>query len=555
MNVFVEMWHGGDVEANDGPRDREAEGIWILEILVKVDSKTQAKLDEFSNSMTEAMRLEEQEKDAEIKSVLRSLFEDRSGHRGGQQNDVASWGKLLEGNAGGDVQEEGQQRGHQGVATDGDAEVARDQNGSEDRGAADVPVLGEKIRGKMIMSEIEKFRMAQEQREQEQEQKRREAILERLRREKEEEDRQKAKEEMRKAAEAKRLAADEAARLAREEKERNREEGEMDEEDDRKKDKDDDDEDDCVDDATVIATEVVTVIERSEARGSVIEVVIATENDVLALAPDLIRASVRDVAVTGAEAAADQELVVGVEAVIETESVESDVTDVTLLRSKRHRSDSKVDDTERDTSKSKKADDSIMDTAEKTVEEEAPKVMPKVVLGLKMQSATSKKDKPVVAPNVSVFTLEEEVEVKPTREIVPIDYTEDEKLAGASVQQRVAATVARINIRSGDVKSLIEQIPTETTELFSYPIDWMAVDKHKIVAAKMAPWVAKKIIEYLGEEEPTLIEFILKKLDQRAKPEEILTELQLVLDDDAEVFVKLLWRKLAFEAIRSEQLI
>lgn len=69
----------------------------------------------------------------------------------------------------------------------------------------------------------------------------------------------------------------------------------------------------------------------------------------------------------------------------------------------------------------------------------------------------------------------------------------------------------------------------------------------------MASWVTKKIVEYLGEEEPTMIEFILKKLDQHAKADEILDELQLVLDDDAEVFVKLLWRKLAFEAIRSEQ--
>lgn len=52
------------------------------------------------------------------------------------------------------------------------------------------------------------------------------------------------------------------------------------------------------------------------------------------------------------------------------------------------------------------------------------------------------------SPAVSAFVIEEEVVVKPIRELVPIDYTEEEKLAGASVQQRIAATVARINSRS-----------------------------------------------------------------------------------------------------------
>lgn len=162
------------------------------------------------------------------------------------------------------------------------------------------------------------------------------------------------------------------------------------------------------------------------------------------------------------------------------------------------------------------------------------------------------------SPIVPVFAVEEPAEAKPVRALVPIDYTEDEKLAGASVQQRVAATVARINSRSEaaaitsseDVKSLIEQIPVETDALFAFPIDWRAVAQHAVVARKMAPWVKKKIVEYLGEEDATMVAFVLEKLAQQAPPREILAELRLVLDDDAEVFVKLLWRKLAFEAVR-----
>lgn len=67
----------------------------------------------------------------------------------------------------------------------------------------------------------------------------------------------------------------------------------------------------------------------------------------------------------------------------------------------------------------------------------------------------------------------------------------------------------------------------------------------------MAPWVKKKIQEYLGEEDTTMMEFLLTKLRQHTTPQEILTELQIVLEEDAEKFVLLLWRKLAFEALRA----
>jgi RNA-binding protein 25 len=41
----------------------------------------------------------------------------------------------------------------------------------------------------------------------------------------------------------------------------------------------------------------------------------------------------------------------------------------------------------------------------------------------------------------------------------------------------------------------------------------------------MRSWVLKKMVEYLGEEEPTLTDFILSKLQKRCQPHELLTEL------------------------------
>lgn len=56
-------------------------------------------------------------------------------------------------------------------------------------------------------------------------------------------------------------------------------------------------------------------------------------------------------------------------------------------------------------------------------------------------------------------------------------------------------------------------------ELFAYEINWQMVETHNIIQSKMRPWIVKKIIEYLGEEEKTLTEFILTKLGQRATPQ------------------------------------
>lgn len=71
-------------------------------------------------------------------------------------------------------------------------------------------------------------------------------------------------------------------------------------------------------------------------------------------------------------------------------------------------------------------------------------------------------------------------------------------------------------------------------------IGWRA--QAEIVQKRMKPWVTKKIVEYLGEEEATLIEFVLAKMSNHMAPQEILDQLAFVLEDEAEVFVIKLWR-------------
>lgn len=64
---------------------------------------------------------------------------------------------------------------------------------------------------------------------------------------------------------------------------------------------------------------------------------------------------------------------------------------------------------------------------------------------------------------------------------------------------------------------------------------------------RIRPWINKKIAEYIGEEEPALLEFICGKLQTQSSAESILNEVVMVLDEEAEVFVVKMWRLLIYE--------
>lgn len=45
---------------------------------------------------------------------------------------------------------------------------------------------------------------------------------------------------------------------------------------------------------------------------------------------------------------------------------------------------------------------------------------------------------------------------------------------------------------------------------------------------RIRPWINKKIVEYIGEEEPTLTDFICTKLLEHSGPESILNDITMV---------------------------
>ncbi|KAL5723767.1 hypothetical protein ACHQM5_007123 [Ranunculus cassubicifolius] len=102
-----------------------------------------------------------------------------------------------------------------------------------------------------------------------------------------------------------------------------------------------------------------------------------------------------------------------------------------------------------------------------------------------------------------------------------------------------------------DAKQLIDMIPKTKEELFSFEINWAVYDKHEL-HERMRPWISKKITEFLGEEETTLVDYIVSKTKEHVKASEMLELLQAILDDEAEMFVLKMWRMLIFEIKKVE---
>lgn len=100
------------------------------------------------------------------------------------------------------------------------------------------------------------------------------------------------------------------------------------------------------------------------------------------------------------------------------------------------------------------------------------------------------------------------------------------------------------------LKKLVDQIPSSKEDLFAYPINWQSLDMHHVINAQLSNWIVKKIIEYLGEEEESLTKFILSKLLSHCQAHELMEELNMVLEEDAENFVMKLWKMLIYYSLK-----
>lgn len=126
------------------------------------------------------------------------------------------------------------------------------------------------------------------------------------------------------------------------------------------------------------------------------------------------------------------------------------------------------------------------------------------------------------------------------------------KDASSNASRHCGAKIRKFKSLCERQMRLVSKIPQDRKALFMYPVDWVAVDKNSLVSSKLRAWVASKVIELLGEEENTVIEFICSKLTSHCHPNKLLAELRLVFDDEADIFIEKLWRILIYYTIECQ---
>ncbi|KRY16741.1 JNK1/MAPK8-associated membrane protein, partial [Trichinella patagoniensis] len=169
--------------------------------------------------------------------------------------------------------------------------------------------------------------------------------------------------------------------------------------------------------------------------------------------------------------------------------------------------------------------------------------------GLKLGSVSTSTNTAAPIPLQQMFNEpDEEFSVVKTssRKLVPLEYTEEEKRA---LEMPNMHTQMSTEERKKYVKSLIDKIPSSKEELFKYEIHWEYVDQ-LLIDRRIKPWISKKIIEYIGEEEASLVDFISEKVLERSTPQGLLDDISMVLDEEAGVFVAKLWRFILTVLIR-----
>lgn len=134
----------------------------------------------------------------------------------------------------------------------------------------------------------------------------------------------------------------------------------------------------------------------------------------------------------------------------------------------------------------------------------------------------------------NVFSNEDEGDQwvpRKKRELVKLDST--------------SSTTSTLNINA-----IAEKIPSKKEDVFGYPINWALFDQAELAEKRLKPWISKKIVEYLGEEEMELLQVIVNKLKEHSSPTDILSQLSIVFDEETEGFVLKLWRLIIFELLR-----
>uniref|UniRef100_A0A7E4W4I4 PWI domain-containing protein n=1 Tax=Panagrellus redivivus TaxID=6233 RepID=A0A7E4W4I4_PANRE len=124
---------------------------------------------------------------------------------------------------------------------------------------------------------------------------------------------------------------------------------------------------------------------------------------------------------------------------------------------------------------------------------------------------------------------------KAKKKMRPLEITQKERLASLTTEERKRR-----------IRDLIDTIPKNPDQIFAFPLRWDLLDD-ALIEARIRPWVMKKVLQYIGEDEPALVKFVCDCVRNKADPKKLVLDLSMVFDDEAESFITKMWRLMIYE--------
>ncbi|KAM0885973.1 hypothetical protein ACQ4PT_029981 [Festuca glaucescens] len=124
--------------------------------------------------------------------------------------------------------------------------------------------------------------------------------------------------------------------------------------------------------------------------------------------------------------------------------------------------------------------------------------------------------------------------------------------AGEKVGFELQATSNSGEKTTLNAKQLLATVPKTKEELFSHDVNWAIYDEYGL-HKRMRPWISKKATEVFDEELAEFVDYVVACIKEHVNAPRMLELLESLLDDDAEKFVVLTWRKLIFEIKKVEE--
>lgn len=92
---------------------------------------------------------------------------------------------------------------------------------------------------------------------------------------------------------------------------------------------------------------------------------------------------------------------------------------------------------------------------------------------------------------------------------------------------------------------LAAEIPSDVDALFAHKVRWEGLTP-EMLEEQVRPMVEKRVMEYLGVQEEFIVDAVVGGIKKQTGPEELVGELEPVLEDEARVMMKKVWRLVVF---------